>query len=170
LLDKVDFNIISLLVTGHGNKQISTDLKIPLSTIQRRTKKIMSSGVVNAKIEPNFKMLGIKKGLLHVYLSDGDIRSRALKVAKMDGILSTSVHVGNSDIVGDFVYEDSERLIDTISNIKHMEGVDRVLWSEEIYSIPVNSGNVLNPLKAFWNNGSNGTGGKSNKRRSTRRQ
>src|SRR6266542_6757552 len=99
-LDNADFRIISLMIAGNDNKQISEELDIPLSTVQRRTRNILLSGVVRVKVEPNFKRLGIKKGLLHVYLSDGDIRSRALKVAKMDGILSTSVHVGNSDIVG----------------------------------------------------------------------
>jgi hypothetical protein len=36
-------------------------------------------------------------------------------------VLSSSVHVGNSDIVGEFVYEDSEQLLDTIVKIKHLE-------------------------------------------------
>ena len=65
----------------------------------------------------------------------------------MDGILSSSVHIGNSDIVGDYVYEDSEQLVDTISNIKHMENVERVLWSEAVYSVPVITENVLSSLK-----------------------
>ena len=83
----------------------------------------------------------------------------------MDGILSSSVHVGNSDIVGDYVYEDSEQLVDTISNIKHMENVERVLWSEEVYSVPVNTENVLSSLKRMWTNdvGGNGDSGISNK-------
>ena len=109
------------------------------------------------RIEPNFKRLGIKKGLLHVYLSNGDIKDSTTQVANMDGILSASVHVGNSDIVGEFVYEDSEQLVDTISNIKHMNGVERVLWSEEVYSVPVNPDNVLSSFKKMWakNNNSN---------------
>jgi hypothetical protein len=28
-----------------------------------------------------------------------------------DGIMSSRVHVGNSDIVGEFVYEDNEQLV-----------------------------------------------------------
>jgi DNA-binding Lrp family transcriptional regulator len=145
------------MATGRDNKQISIELKTPLSTIQRRTKNILRSGIVNVTITPSYKRLGIKKGLLHVYLRNGDIKDSALKVSKMDGILSSSVHVGNSDVVGDYVYEDSEQLIDTISNIKHMENVERVLWSEEVYSVPVNTGNVLSSLKRMWvNDNSNG--------------
>lgn len=70
----------------------------------------------------------------------------------MDGVLSASVHVGNSDIVSEFVYEDSEQLVDTISKIKHMDGVDRVLWSEEVYEVPVDPVNVLSSFKKMWAN------------------
>jgi DNA-binding Lrp family transcriptional regulator len=156
-LDDTDFRIISLLVTNHDNKKISDYLRIPLSTIQRRVRNIMLSGIVTSKVEPNFKRLGIKKGLLHVYLSDGDIKSSTSEVAGMDGVLSASVHVGNSDIVSEFVYEDSEQLVDTISNIKHMNGVDRVLWSEEVYSVPVDPENVLSSFKKMWENNNGNT-------------
>jgi DNA-binding Lrp family transcriptional regulator len=149
-LDDLDFRIISLLVTGSDNKHISDELKVPLSTIQRRTRNILLSGIVTMRIEPNFRRLGIKKGLLHVYLSTGDIKECTLKVAKMEGMLSASVHVGNSDIVGEFVYEDSEQLVDTISNIKHLDGVDRVMWSEEVYAVPVEAENVLSAFKKMW--------------------
>ncbi len=151
-LDETDFRIISMMITGNANKQISTQLKIPLSTVQRRTRNIIESGLVQTKIEPNFKRLGIKKGLLHLYLKNGNSKDSAMNVAKMDGILSTSVHVGNSDVVSDFVYEDSEQLVDTISRMKHMDGVDRVMWSEEVYSVPVDSENVLSSFKRFWSN------------------
>ena len=65
----------------------------------------------------------------------------------MDGILSSSVPVGNSEIVGEFVYKDSDELVDTISNLKHLDGVSRVLWSEEVFSVPVNTENVLSSFK-----------------------
>jgi len=67
-LDNTDFKIISLMVTGNENKQMSSKLKIPLSTIQLRVRNILLSGTVQVKVFPNFKRLGIKKGLLHVYL------------------------------------------------------------------------------------------------------
>src|SRR5689334_24566198 len=79
------------MVKGHENKQISGELKVPLSTIQRRTKNITDSGVVRTKTVPDFKKLGIKQGLLHIYLRDGNIRRSASQIAKMDGILSASI-------------------------------------------------------------------------------
>lgn len=107
------------------------------------------------RIEPDLRRLGIKKGLLHVYLTNGDIKEVVTTMSKMDGILSSTVHVGNSDVVGEFAYEESEQLVDTISNLRHLNGVSRVLWSEEVYSVPVNPENVLNSFKKMRVNGNN---------------
>ena len=68
-LDETDLKIISLLIAQRDNKQISAELGMPLSTIQRRSKNIIASGIMNTKIEPNFKKLGIKKGVLHICLT-----------------------------------------------------------------------------------------------------
>jgi DNA-binding Lrp family transcriptional regulator len=68
-LDKLDLKIISLLSAQRNSKQISAELGVPLTTIQRRTRKIIENGIMNIKIEPNFKRLGIKRGLLHIYLT-----------------------------------------------------------------------------------------------------
>ena len=139
ILDRIDYDIISLLILGLENKDISKELRIPLSTVQRRTRNIIRNGLVEVKIQPNFRKIGIKRGLLHVYVKTGNIKETAVEVSKFDGILSSSVHVGNSDVVSEFVYEDSEQLIDTIVKIKRLEGVEKVLWSEEVFSTPVDS-------------------------------
>ena len=151
-MDKTDFKIISLMVLGQDNKQISSTLKIPLSTIQRRTRRILHSGMVKVEYQPNFKLLGIAKGMLHVYLHDGQLRRTSQKISEMEGILSTSIHVGNSDVVSEFVYENSEDLVDIIGEIKQSEGVDRVLWSEEIFKLPSHKENVMKSFKKYWEN------------------
>lgn len=133
-----------------------------------KNQKLLSSGVVRTKTEPDFKRLGIKQGLLHIYLRDGDLRGTASRIAKMNGImngiLNASIHVGNSDVVCGFVYEDSNQLVDIISSIRHINGVDRVMWSEEVFELPVNSNNVLSSVKKFWNgNGNNGNRNNNNR-------
>ena len=50
-------------------------------------------------------------------------------------IMFAGVHVGKSDLVGEFVYECSEQLVDLISKIKTIDVVDRVVWSEEVFLI-----------------------------------
>lgn len=151
-MDYTDFKIISLLVTGNDNKKISSILKIPLSTIQRRTRKILLSEIVKLEYQPNFKMLGINKGLLHTYLRNGHLRQTAEKISDMEGILSVTIHVGNSDVVSEFVYENSEDLVDIIAAIKEIEGVDRVLWSEEVFKVPSHKENIMKSFHKYWEN------------------
>ncbi len=151
-LDKTDFRIVSLLVLGYDNKKISSTLNIPLSTIQRRTRLILQSELVTQEYQPNFKMLGIKKGLLHTYLRDGKLRKTAEKISEMEGILSVSIHVGNSDIVSEFVYDNSEDLVDIIASIKDIEGVTHIVWSEEIYKLKTHKENILKSFNKYWQN------------------
>src|SRR5215218_5313225 len=134
----------------NDNKKISSTLKIPLSTIQRRTRLILQSGIVTLEYQPNFKLLGMKKGLLHTYLRDGQLRKTAEKVSEMDGILSVTIHVGNSDVVSEFVYDNSEDLVDIIAAIKQIEGVDKVMWSEEVFKVQTHKENVMKSFQKYW--------------------
>jgi hypothetical protein len=84
--------------------------------------------------------------MLHLYLSNGHVNEVGQVLAEMPGILSVAVHIGNSDLVALFVYKNSKQLLDTISESKKITGVDRVLWSEEVYFIKMNENkfNMLN--------------------------
>lgn len=55
------------------------------------------------------------------------------KVVEKRGMLSVSVHVSNSDLVALFVYRDNKDLLETMSEIKDIEGVERVMWSEGLF-------------------------------------
>ena len=135
IIDTIDKKIIELLISNHDNSSIAKKLKIPLSTIQRRNRKLFEKELVSTKIELNYQKLGYKRGLLHVYLQKGLMEQIGKTIVEKRGILSVSVHVGNSDLVALFVYRDTNDLIETMGKIKEIEGVDRVLWSEEVYFI-----------------------------------
>jgi DNA-binding Lrp family transcriptional regulator len=154
-LDKTDFRIVSLLVLGYDNKKISSTLKIPLSTIQRRTRRILQSGIVTLEYQPNFKLLGLNKGLVHTYLHDGQLKKTGEKISKMDGILSVTIHVGNSDVVSEFVYDNSEELVDIIAAIKQIEGVDKVVWSEEVFKLLTQKENMMKSFQKYWKDNMN---------------
>jgi signal transduction histidine kinase len=135
------------MTLGLENKPISEELRTPLSTIQRRTRMLLRSEYISQMFQPNYKKLGLKKGLLHVYLRTGNIKQAAEDLLSNDGIMSSAVHVGNSDVVGEFVYEDSEQLVDLISKVKELENVDRVVWSEEVYLYPGKKDSMTAVLK-----------------------
>jgi Lrp/AsnC family transcriptional regulator, regulator for asnA, asnC and gidA len=136
-IDDIDMKVIEFLTFGFKNKQISSKLRVPLSTIQRRTRKLTEKELIVTRTEPNYEKLGFKRGLIHIYLSKGEIDSVGLKLSKMRGIISASVHVGNSDLVGFFIYRDTKQLLKMTTDVKQIPGVEKVMWSEEVYSILV---------------------------------
>jgi hypothetical protein len=71
--------------------------------------------------QPNYKKLGLKKGLLHAYLRTGNIKKVAEDLLSNEGIMSSGIHAGNSDIVGELFMKDSEQLVDLISKVKDLE-------------------------------------------------
>jgi hypothetical protein len=62
-------------------------------------------------------------------------------------IMSARVNVGNSDLVGEFAYECSEQLVDLISKIKTIDGVDRVAWSEGVFLLAGKKHSMLAALR-----------------------
>jgi DNA-binding Lrp family transcriptional regulator len=142
-LDKLDYKILNLMTQGLDNKTIAYKLKVPLSTVQRRTRILLKQGYAKQICQLDYKKLGLNKGLIHVYIGTGKMKEIAEELLSNNGIISAGVHVGNSDIVGEFVYEDSEQLVDLISRVKHMDEVERIVWSEEIYLLAGRQDSIL---------------------------
>jgi Lrp/AsnC family transcriptional regulator, regulator for asnA, asnC and gidA len=132
-LDEIDIKIIDLMVLNKTNKEISKELRIPLSTVQRRVRNLVTTGYVLSNIDVNYQKFGFKTGLVHVYLSNGDIEETTRKIQSLHQITYVEIHVGNSDILGNVIYKEGKELLNLISTIKDMAGVERVLWSERVY-------------------------------------
>jgi DNA-binding Lrp family transcriptional regulator len=135
-IDTIDVKIIDLMVLNKTNKEISKDLRIPLSTIQRRARALITAGYVVYNIEVNIQMLGFKTGLVHVNLRDGNIEETAKKMQNLNQITGVEIHIGNSDILGNVIYNEEKELLNLIADIKKMQGVERALWSERVYQSP----------------------------------
>jgi len=131
-IDESDIQIIKLLIKGNNNKEISSKLHIPLSTVQRRTKRILKQELVITTTHLNRCKFGYRTGLIHVYCSDKNIQQTAKKMLEFAGVTSVEIHIGNSDILADFAYKESKDLYDVILKIKQIRGIERVIWSERI--------------------------------------
>ena len=132
-LDNIDAKIIQLMLHGKNNKEISKQLSIPLSTIQRRARHLIASGIMDMRVELNYEKLGYKTGLLHIYLDNGNIDKMAKRINELEGVTFIEIHIGNSDILANVVYKDGKKLLSLISEIKNFEGVERIVWSERVY-------------------------------------
>lgn len=149
--DELDMEIVALLVSGKDNKQIANEVKVPLSTIQRRTRRLFEKNIVKSRIEPNYRQLGYNKGVIHLYINNVDTMATSQKLAEIQGVVSVSIHIGNSDIVGDIIYRSSMEVLDLIAKCKRIEGVIKVVWSEEVHTLPfvLTDKKVLTHLKAI---------------------
>lgn len=135
-IDEIDIKIIDLMILYKTNKEISKDLGIPLSTIQRRVRNLITTGYVVSNIEVNYQKFGFKTGLIHVYLRDGNIEETARKIQRLHQITYVEIHIGNSDILGNVIYKESKELLNLIATVKKMQGVERIVWSERVYQSP----------------------------------
>ena len=131
-IDESDIQIIKLLIKGDNNKEISSKLHIPLSTVQRRAKRIQKQELVITTTHLNRFKFGYRTGLIHVYCSDKNVQQTAKKMLEFVGVTSVEIHIGNSDILANFAYKESKDLFDVILKIKQMSGIERVIWSERI--------------------------------------
>ena len=134
-IDETDKKIIASLLAGMSNKEISKTLQIPLSTVQRRTRNVLENDFVKRRLEPNYRLLGYSKGLLHVYINGVDAMAVASKLAKLRGVIRISLHIGNSDVVADIIYKDNRDILSAITETKKIDGISRVLWSEEVLEV-----------------------------------
>lgn len=141
-IDEIDIKILDLLIENHNNKHISKTLRIPLSTIQRRVRHLIEKGFVNSRNHIDFTKFGFKTGSIHIYLKNGNVELTLDKVSRLKGVTSLEVHIGNSDIIAEVVYKKGRHLLNLITNIKNMEGIDRIVWSERIFEYPVTNNSI----------------------------
>jgi DNA-binding Lrp family transcriptional regulator len=139
IIDNLDQKLLGLLVKGYENKMIAVEVKTPLSTIQRRIRKIYENQYVSRKNVINYKKLGLRKGYLQISLRGNNAHTVAQKICGLRGIISVSEVTGIFDIISTCVFRDTNELFSILENIKTIEGVNKVVSSEEVRSIDANS-------------------------------
>jgi len=146
LIDGLDQKLIELLLKGYSNKNIALEARSPLSTIQRRIKRIFEDQYIHKKNELNHKKLGLRKGYLLISLKGDYADLVAQKVSTIKGITCVSLVTGNIDIMSTCLFRETTDLFKIIESIKTIERVDKVLWAEEVHDIPSKEITVLSSL------------------------
>jgi DNA-binding Lrp family transcriptional regulator len=144
-IDELDQKLLELLLKGHKHKEIAIKVKTPLSTIQRRIRKIFENQYVDKKNELNYSKLGLRKGFLQISLKGDGSNIVAQKISNITGITSVSQVIGDFDILCTCIFKDTDSLFKIIENIKTIERVNAVLWSEEVHSTPLEE-KIIMPL------------------------
>ena len=144
LIDKIDQKLIDLLLKGYTNKKIAFEANSPLSTIQRRIRKIFENEYIYKKNELNHRKLGLRKGYLLISLKGDYSYQVAQKISSLKGITYVSLVTGNIDILCVCLFRDTNDLFKIIESIKAIERVDKVTWAEEVRLIPTEEMTILN--------------------------
>jgi len=146
LIDGLDQKLIELLLKGYTNKKIALEAKSPLSTIQRRIRRIFEDQYLHKKNELNYKKLGLRKGYLLISLKGDYAALVAQKVSTIKGITCVSLVTGNIDIMSTCLFRETSDLFKIIESVKAIERVDKVSWAEEVHDIPSKEITILSSL------------------------
>lgn len=137
VLTNTDKAILRYLFESKGrvsSLKISRELDIPLSTIQRRRKRLQ-----DILIETNYSIrsekLGWRNASLYVSSTSGKAELIGKEILDMSELVSSVTRtVGDSsfDLKVEMVFKTIEELTSLIDKIKSMEGASAVIWSESL--------------------------------------
>lgn len=127
---------------GHvSSLKISRELEIPLSTIQRRRKRLQ-----DIAIESNYSLkaekLGWRSASLYVSSTSGRTETIGKEILDMsDQVASATRTMGDNsfDLRIEVIFRTVEDLTALIDKIKSMAGVSNVIWSESLKVIGKNN-------------------------------
>ena len=152
IFDKINVKITQELFRNQDIKssEISSKLKIPLSTVQRRRTQIERSGYLLRKLELDPEKFGLRIADLLINVSKGDCDGIAKEIVNKHrkNVLEVSIRIGISQInlIAKVTYKNSEEVFDIIRSIRRIDHVDSVEWSEIVRTVVKNEVEVFKTL------------------------
>jgi DNA-binding Lrp family transcriptional regulator len=136
-LSLADKKILKALILSEGHVsslKLSRELDIPLSTVQRRRKRLEDL-FIDATYHLRIEKFGWRRASLFISTQRGLTLSVAKELlSSRDSVLSVRRTMGASeiDLQAEFVFKRNAELIDEIEKIKTIDGVKSVTWNETI--------------------------------------
>lgn len=140
LLDRINKNIVSELVSDpySTSERIAKKIDVPLSTVQRR-RTALEKSILNKTYSLDLGLLGWRIADLLIGIDKGDPRSTAKNIIQENGenIMSASLRIGSPEInmVAQIHYKSSQELHQILQNIRALENIGRVEWSELVEEV-----------------------------------
>ena len=147
LLDSTNIKIISELVKDPGinSLTLANKLDIPLSTLQRRRARI-EKAILKKNYTFNYKAFGGRVGDLIVSVDKGKSKEVAQSLLKKykNYVASCYTRINSMhNVSAHVIYKNTEELYELIENIKTMDYVTGVNWSEVVEVIGDNNSEVI---------------------------
>jgi DNA-binding Lrp family transcriptional regulator len=143
VISPADKKILKALLSSTGGVSsltLSKELDIPLSTVQRRRKRL-EANLLEMSYTLKVERFGWRTATLFISTRNGMTAAVGKEIlAWKDVVAAVSRTMGENsiDLRADIVFKDNEELAETIGRIKAIEGVERVSWSEQIKTIGQN--------------------------------
>lgn len=134
-LSQVDRKILKILLSPNGHekstKRKSTKLGIPVTTIRRRRKRLENKFLKMLYVL-DIEKFGWRRIDFFISIRNGLINSVSNKLIELNDVTYVGKSIGEHtiDLRVETIVKDNVVLLDVLEQIKGMEGVRDVVWSE----------------------------------------
>src|SRR5579864_6430297 len=138
-LSDADRKMLRLLLDSEGSiptHELSDQLGIPISTVQRRRKRLEGDYLIkHYSLDP--MKFGYRKIDLLIYTMGGDTIEIGKELLKRDEVTYAARTIGEHtiDLRVEVFVKDNGVLLDLLENVKAMKGVRDVVWTEVVQTI-----------------------------------
>ena len=145
LLSKSDKTILRRLISSSGftsSLVLSRELEIPMTTVQRRRKRL-ESNLVERNYLLKAERLGWRIATLYITSENGSTVAIGKKILEMNEMVSSvarNMGENDMDIRVELFFRTNVELASILELIKSIKGVRNVVWSESIELIGKNDG------------------------------
>ena len=148
--DSIDINIIRELLANADIKSvdIASKYKVPISTIQRRRKRLEDS-ILEKKYLIDITKRDLRTGIILANVK----RGKAREVAKMilerhkSNAISSSTRINDqNNVITEIIYNTSSELYNILENVKKIPYVSSATWSELVEVVGNNDTPIITAL------------------------
>ncbi len=138
-LSEIDRKMLRLLLDSEGHiptHELSQKLGIPLSTVQRRRKRLESEYLIKTySLDP--MKFGYRRIDLLIYTEGGETMNIGEELLKREEVTSALRTIGEHtiDLRVEVFVKDNGILLDLLEQVKGMKGVRDVVWTEVVATI-----------------------------------
>ena len=138
-LSEIDGRILRLLLDSEGkipSHDISLQFGIPLSTVQRKRKRLETDYLVRTyALDPS--KFGWRKIDLLIYTTGGATIELGKELLQREDVMYAARTIGEHtiDLRIEVFVKDNSQLLDILEDVKGMNGVRNVVWTEVVETI-----------------------------------
>lgn len=149
-LSELDKKILKDLILSKGrisSLTMSKNLDIPLTTLQRKRKKLESE-FLEARYTLKYEKFGLRRAVLFISTLRGHNKDVGTKLLGFKEVLAVHKSIGahNIDLHAEVIIRDNHELLNLIEGVKAIDGAREVMWSETLEIIGSNPDTTIRIL------------------------